>query len=405
MNKEDIVKALREIADLMEITDASPFEFQAFRNGAQGLDEWEGDLTESASQDNLTEIPSVGKAIAKVIQELVSSGSSSELDRVRGLVPDELPKLLRFRGLGPKRVRALWEGLEIESPGDLENAIHEGRVKELKGFGAKTIEKMLESIEYFRNAPKVKSAPSLSSVPKAIESTGTLFGGTSGYSYPKWKGRFYPAKAKTDDLLLHYAKQLPSVEINNTFYRFPSEKVVEQWRSQTPDSFQFALKAHRRVTHQMRLSPATAVRIQEFVDRCSVLGSRLGCILFQLPPDFQRDDDRLSTLLDALPDGPRYAVEFRHESWHVPEVHDRLRAKNVATVSGDSEDQSPQHYVTADFVYVRLRKPAYESLELTEWDEWFSKQRSQNRDVLVYLKHDETGDAPLAIQEQWYHEG
>ena len=274
MQKNEVVTALKEMADLLEITDANRFEYMAFRNGAQGLDEWDGELGDEIELSQVTQIPSIGKGIAQVVIDLVTTGESAALDEVRSKVPDELPKLLRFRGLGPKRVRTLWRELDIESPDDLETAIQAGRVQELKGFGAKTVQTMLDSLEYFRSAAPAKPAPQLDQIPQAIRSTGKKFAGTSGYSYPQWKGSFYPTKAKTDDLLEHYANKLATVEINNTFYRFPSEKVVEQWKTQTPDDFQFALKAHRRVTHQMRLSPATAIRIQEFVDRCSVLGSR-----------------------------------------------------------------------------------------------------------------------------------
>ena len=404
MNKDEVVATLREIADLLEITNADQFEFAAYRKAADALTEWSGNLASAVAEQKLVDIPAVGKKTAKVIGDLVQTETSPELERVRGLVPKELPKLLRFRGLGPKRVRTLWKELEIESPDDLEQAIDEGRVAKLKGFGAKTIESMKASIEYFRTGtptvpPKPRNSPE--NIPQAIASTGAIFAGTSGYSYPKWKGSFFPDDAKSTNFLRHYANQLKTVEINNTFYRFPSEKVVDQWKTQTSVGFQFALKAHRRVTHQMRLSESTIVRIQEFVARCSVLESRLGCILFQLPPDFARDDERLGYLLQAIPPGPRYAVEFRHVSWLVDEVLGRLQEKNVACVSGDSETQEPQHFATADFVYVRLRKPSYTKVELDTWQGWFNKQQAAKRDVLVYLKHDETGDAPTTVKRRW----
>ena len=132
-----------------------------------------------------------------------------------------------------------------------------------------------------------------------------------------------------------------------------------------------------------------------------MLGSRLGCILFQLPPDFERDDDRLENLLGSLPDGPRFAVEFRHESWLHDDVMARLKQKNIACVAGDSGADPQLKIATADFVYVRLRKPAYSAGELDQWNLWFNEMRKQKRDVLVYLKHDETGDAPNAIAERW----
>ena len=405
MQKEDVIKALKEIADLLEITEASPFEIRAFRSAANGLEDWQGNLEDATEANNLTEIPSVGKGISKVIAQLVQTGTADELTNVRSQVPEELPTLLRFRGLGPKRVKTLWQELNIESPEDLEKAIDDGSVHALKGFGAKTVETMKASIEYFRGEADAKPAPQLATVPQAVKSSGAIFAGTSGYSYPNWKGSFYPEKAKTNDLLSHYSEKLSSVEINNTFYRFPSEKVVQQWKTQTSETFQFALKAHRRVTHQMRLNRGTIIRIQEFVERCSVLGPRLGCILFQLPPDFERDDERLQNLLGAIPPGPRYAVEFRHSSWHDDSVFAQLQSKNVACVSGDSEDSPVQKLVTADFVYCRLRKTAYGEKELDQWNEWFHEQRTANRDVLVYLKHDDTGDIPLSIESRWSQVG
>ena len=404
MDKDRIVKALIEIAELLEITDASRFEFQAFRNAASSLDDWSGDLEEAVANDSLVSISGVGKGTSKVIGDLYKTGNSEELARVRGLVPDELPHLLRFRGLGPKRVKTLWNELGITGPDDLEKAIQNGGVQNLKGFGPKMIEKMQDSLEYFRGTATEKPLPKLSDVPQAVPSTGKIFAGTSGYSYPQWKGSFFPAKAKTDDLLRFYAEKLNTVEINNTFYRFPSEKVVTQWKTQTPEDFQFSLKVHRRVTHQMRLNSATKIRIQEFVDRCSVLQSRLGCILFQLPPDFERDDERLDKLLDAIPAGPRYSIEFRHPSWFDDAVFSKLESKDVACVSGDSEDQPPGQFLTASFVYVRLRKTAYSADELDEWNQWFSDQRAAKRDVLVYLKHDETGSAPIEIEKRWMND-
>lgn len=397
MDKDDIVKALAEIADLLEIVEVGRFEIMAFRNAGSALDEWEGDLSETIAGDKLSEIPTVGKGTAKVIAELFETGGSKDLDDVRAQVPDDLPKLLRFRGLGPKRVRSLWQELGVTGPGDLKEAIDEGRVAKLKGFGAKTIETMLASIEYFNNSSAaVKPELDLTKVPQSVASSGRILAGTSGYSYPAWKGSFFPPKAKTGDLLKHYAEKLSSVEINNTFYRFPAEKVVEQWKLQTPDNFKFALKAHRRITHQMRLSEDTRIRIEEFVARCSVLQSRLGCILFQLPPDFKRDDEKLHNLLSSIPDGPRYAIEFRHSSWLHDQVYEQLTEKNVACVAGDSDNSSPFQIATADFVYCRLRKPFYTANELDLWNQWFIEQQSAGRDVLVYLKHDDTGDAATA---------
>ncbi|MEM7258954.1 MAG: DUF72 domain-containing protein [Pseudomonadota bacterium] len=402
MDKAQVVKALKEIADLLEIVGASRFEFSAFRNAASALDDWRGDLLQAVADNQVTDIPTVGKGTGKVIADLVLHGESEALSGVRGQVPPQLPELLRFRGLGPKKVQVLWRELNIESPGDLEVAIQNGSVASLKGFGAKSIDSMLASIEYFKSAADAAPADNRSiDIPVAQAASGALLAGTSGYSYPAWKGSFYPEKVKTAELLKHYAQQLPTVEINNTFYRFPSEKVVDQWKTQTPGYFQFALKAHRRVTHQMRLNENAKIRIVEFVERCSVLQSRLGCILFQLPPDFERDDTRLNNLLSSLPAGPRYAIEFRHNSWFEKPVMQSLTDHNIALVSGDSESIKPRRIITADFVYVRLRKTEYAQKELDSWQNWFDEIQQSEKDVLLYLKHDETGAAPLEVKSRW----
>lgn len=406
MLKEDIVQSLKEMADLLEILEASRFEYMAFRNAASALDDWEGDIETAAHEGTVTDIPTIGKGTAKVITELVTKDNSSDLQSVRARVPEKLPALLRFRGLGPKRVRTLWKELNIESIEDLQQAINDGSVAQLKGFGAKTVESMQSSIDYYQSEQRpIKSDNKAKEIPVSITSSGKVISGTSGYSYPAWKGCFYPDKCKTADLLEHYSALLPAVEINNTFYRFPSEQVVEQWKSQTPDGFQFSLKAHRRITHQARLNDNTRKNIREFVERCSILGARLGCILFQLPPDFERDDSKLNNLLSSLPAGPRYAIEFRNNSWHHRSVYMQLTQNNIACVSGDSEKDKPIKLVTADFVYARLRKSNYTASELDAWNDWFKGQQQSNVDVLVFLKHDETGVAPNTIRQLWCNDG
>ena len=404
MQKDDVIAVLREMADLLEITDANSFEVRAQRNAAQGLEEWSGNLDETAAAGTLTDIPSVGKGLSAVISDLVLSGSSSDLNRVRSLVPPELPVLLRVSGLGPKRVRALWRELQVESPDDLKRAAENGQIQTLRGFGAKTVERILSGLDRLQKVPSPKAVtPAASDVrmPQAPTGNGRLLAGTSGYSYPRWKGSFYPTDARTDDLLTHYAKCFKTVEINNTFYRFPSVKVIDQWGAQTPSDFRFAIKAHRRITHQLRLGKAARDRIIEFVERCGQLGSKLGCILFQLPPDFSRDDARLATLLHSLPSGPRYAIEFRHPTWLTDEVHANLSDRQIACVAGDAEDAAPSYFVTSDFVYVRLRRGSYSEDELSTWHDWFQSQRSERRDVMVYLKHDEEGAVPKTIFTRW----
>jgi uncharacterized protein YecE (DUF72 family) len=404
MDKTQVIERLLEMADLLEITDANVFEMMAHRNAARSLEDWWGDLEEAVQRGTLTEIPAIGKGLARVVTDLVTTESSAELERLRGLVPPELTRLLRVRGLGPKRVRMLWRELGVESPAQLKVAAESGQVQTLRGFGPKLVQQILTSLPRLDEKPASRPAPATEATTRRLPApTGQsrLWVGTSGYSYPLWKGTFYPADARTEDLLQLYAERLSTVEINNTFYRFPSQRVIQQWNAQTPDHFRFAIKAHRRFTHLLRLGEAAHEGIVEFVQRCVELRDKLGCILFQLPPNLARDDARLSSLFAALPAGPRYALEFRHASWLDDAVLDRLRAHNVACVSGDADDEEARRFATADFVYVRLHRTSYTDDQLDQWQQWFDAQRAEQRDVLAYLKHDETGGTPLVVLNRW----
>jgi|GEM_PF-148655 len=402
MQQNEVVLALKEMADLLEVAEANAFEVSAYRKASQALDDWEGDLSAIITSDEVGSIPSVGKGIGKVVADLVSYDASEEYDRIRSLVPEGLPRVLKVRGLGPKRVRTLWTELGVESIEDLEEAAKSGRMAKAKGFGAKTVERILASIEYLdRPLPTNDRSASDVTMPQAVAPTGRIVAGMSGYSYPEWKGSFYAKDAKTKDLLELYATKLATVEINNTFHRFPTEKVLQQWDAQTPERFQFSLKAHSRITHKLRLKPDSVRTILDFAERCGTLGSKLGCILFQFPPDFRRDDERLERLLESLPAGARYATEFRHASWLDEEVFKRLKSQNVALVCGESNGKDTVREITADFVYVRMRRDQYSKSELDDWQTWFGEQSQAKRDVYAYFKHDETGTAPVEVTRRW----
>jgi uncharacterized protein YecE (DUF72 family) len=223
--------------------------------------------------------------------------------------------------------------------------------------------------------------------------TGRLFAGTSGYSYKEWKPAFYPEKLPATQFLAYYAERLGTVEINNTFYRFPGAGLLKAWRDGTPAAFRFAVKANQKITHHGRLREVGELT-RDFVERCAVLGDKLGPILFQLPPNFKRDDERLAPFLAELPTGPRYALEFRHVSWFDDAVLARLREAGVALGISEGEKIDPPHVATADFCYIRLRKETYGPAELSAWRAWIGEQRAAGRDVYAYLKHDEKGDSP-----------
>ena len=160
---------------------------------------------------------------------------------------------------------------------------------------------------------------------------GTLYAGTSGFAYQEWKGSFYPADLPAKKMLAHYASVLPSVEINYTFRRLPSDAVLEGWRTQTPEGFRLTLKASQRITHIRRLVDA-AGDVDDFVRRALSLGDRLGVVLFQLPPTLVYRRELLEGFLSGLPPVVRAAMEFRHESWAAPEVAEYGRM--AATPSG-----------------------------------------------------------------------
>ena len=174
--------------------------------------------------------------------------------------------------------------------------------------------------------------------------------GTSGYNYAEWKGSFYPDKLSSKKMLPFYAQRLPTVEINYTFYRMPTERLLAGWSEVTPAHFRFTLKAPRRITHEARLrrsEETTAV----FCGAAQSLGPKLGVLLFQLPPSFKKDLAVLDDFLGVLPPGVRAAFEFRHASWHDAEVFERLRARRLALCIADSERNEPK---TAHFGEIHL---------------------------------------------------
>jgi uncharacterized protein YecE (DUF72 family) len=214
--------------------------------------------------------------------------------------------------------------------------------------------------------------------------------GTSGYSYKEWKGPFYPKDVSAAGFLEYYAAHLPTVEINNTFYRMPTEKLVEGWAAVTPETFTFSVKAPQRITHIAKLVNA-ADPTNVFVRTMAKLGPRLGPLLFQLPPFQRKDVPRLAAFLDTVPRDARVAFEFRHASWFDDEVWAVLRARGVALCVAEGESLVSPLVATADWGYVRLRRDEYPDEILADWA---AKIRAQPwKEAFVYVKHDE-GDAP-----------
>lgn len=224
-----------------------------------------------------------------------------------------------------------------------------------------------------------------------------LWVGTSGYSYKEWKGSFYPSAMKDAEMLGFYAERLPAVEINNTFYRLPKASVLESWREQVPPGFRFVLKASRRITHIKRLREAGDETSYLF-DTAGVLGQRLGPILFQLPPNFQKDLPRLQAFLDLIPPGKSAAVEFRHSSWFEDGVFDSLRARGCALCLSDTDENPLDRLIgTARWGYLRLRREKYSKKQVAKWAEQILAQDWDG--AYVFFKDEGEGHGPkLALQ-------
>jgi uncharacterized protein YecE (DUF72 family) len=216
--------------------------------------------------------------------------------------------------------------------------------------------------------------------------------GTSGYNYPEWRGTFYPEKFPTSKMLAYYAERFRTVEVNYTFYRMPTPPLLEGWANGTPPEFTFTLKAPRRITHDSKLQRCEELT-QAFCRTAGTLGSKLGILLFQLPPTFKRDDAVLGAFVDLLPEGTRAAFEFRHASWHDESVFDLLRRRNLALCVADSEKMSTPVVSTADYAYFRLRDEGYQHADITRWASVI-QQLDGPRDAFVYFKHEEEGKGP-----------
>ena len=220
--------------------------------------------------------------------------------------------------------------------------------------------------------------------------TGTLFVGTSGFAYKEWKPEFYPAELKPAEFLSHYARSFSSVEINNTFYRSPTEKLLTTWKEQTPEDFVFTLKAPQRITHMKRLRDADE-SVSAFLNTARALDHRLGCILFQCPPTLKADLDLLEAFFAGLPGEPfRFAMEFRHDSWNAQDVHDLMRRSNVAWCTADTEEK-PATLIrtTGSHAYMRLRGLNYTDEDLQTWAKTTREVLDDGSDAFVYFKHED----------------
>jgi uncharacterized protein YecE (DUF72 family) len=219
-----------------------------------------------------------------------------------------------------------------------------------------------------------------------------LYVGTSGYSYREWKGTFYPKGLPTKQMLRYYGERFRTVEINSTFKGMPKASDLEGWAAAVAADFKFVLKAPMHITHRKRLKNASD-SVSRFLEVAGALSKRLGPLLFQLPPNAKKDASRLRDFLALLPSRRRAAFEFRHPSWFDDEVFGLLRDHRVALCVADAEDDFEVPFVaTADWGYLRLRRPDYRGAALKTWVKRVQKQ--DWKDVFVFFKHEDQGKGP-----------
>lgn len=232
----------------------------------------------------------------------------------------------------------------------------------------------------------------------AGKSSPRLFIGTSGWHYDHWRGNFYPPDLNAKEWLSYYARQLNCAEINNTFYHLPQPRAIEQWLEHTPRGFTFAVKAWRVITHRRKLKDCRDA-VDLFLRSIAPLKPKLGPILFQLPPRWRCNRERLAAFLEMLPKGRRFTFEFRDHSWHCREVYDLLAQYNAAFCFYDLDGFLSPLEITADFAYIRLHGPGaayegkYHGNALRGWQRRIDAMRASGHDVYVFFDNDQAGYA------------
>ncbi len=231
-----------------------------------------------------------------------------------------------------------------------------------------------------------------------VEGEKKIWIGTSGWHYPHWKGAFYPSGMQPRDYMNHYLQYFRIVEINNSFYRLPSPETFAAWRTSVPDDFIFSLKASRFITHMKKLKDP-AQSLERFMHNAGFLEEKLGPVLFQLPPSWKLNLERLREFLEVLPSWHRYTFEFRHPGWYDERVYDLLKQYNISFCIYELARHLSPVQLTSDIVYVRLHGPgdkyegSYPDHILQEWAHQAREWRAQGREVYIYFDNDQYGYA------------
>lgn len=222
--------------------------------------------------------------------------------------------------------------------------------------------------------------------------------GTSGWHYSHWRGVFYPASLRINNFLKFYVEYFDTAEINNTFYRLPEDGTVIEWRDTVPENFVFSMKASRYITHMKKLKEPENT-LPRFLEKAELMGSKLGPVLFQLPPHWHFDLERLSNFLRTLPKRLRCAFEFRDPSWFGEEAAQMLIENKTAFCIYDFAGRQLPHTVTSDFIYIRLHGPngayqgQYSDQDLSRWSDEITQWLDNNKEVFCYFDNDEAGYA------------
>lgn len=222
--------------------------------------------------------------------------------------------------------------------------------------------------------------------------------GTSGWSYKHWKENFYPSKLPSNDWLNFYATMFSTVEVNTTFYHAPLPTTTEKWLKKVPKNFQFAIKASSYITHWKRLKDCS-LSLDFFYKSIQKLQPKAGPILFQLPPAFQINQERLKTFIDLLKADYRYTFEFRHKTWFTDEIYSLLSKHNIALCITDLNGKLSPEVVTADFIYLRLHGPhrayqgSYGPTGLKAWKKKIANWLDLGKEVYCFFDNDEKGYA------------
>ncbi len=228
--------------------------------------------------------------------------------------------------------------------------------------------------------------------------TRNVYVGLSGFSYPRWKGEFYPKEMKSEEFLTYYSQHLNSVEINSSFYASPNAAIVKTWAAKTNERFRFAFKASRQITHILKLGNGSSEVADKLSKTLDLLGPRRGPVLFQLPPYSKQDHKLLDEFLSKTSGIKNRVFEFRHQSWLQGPTYQLLEKHEAGFCIAETEDMGPAFQVTGGLAYFRLRKESYDTNAIDQWAEKIREMTKGLQECFAYLRHDETGENAILAQ-------